>query len=178
MDGKINAPQRSLEGGGARGRKGEKGNEEWKGREGRGERGGCCGKQGLLEGVLGRQVGWQHPWLSPAPEVWDLLPTWRTTGNAKLLPAAHHGARAQLCQEPPSGWCLPMPSPAPAALMKGPNLCHGVPPAATLLVSMETPPSSPYGDSPGTHSQKKSTSLLGENSLLPCFSLKMPAEIP
>lgn len=102
-------------------------------------------------------------------------------GNAKLLPAAHHGARAPLCQEPPSGWCLSMPSSAPAVLMKGPNLCHGVPPAAALLVSMETPPSYPYGDSPGTHSQKKpskSTSLLDENSPLLCFSLKLPAEVP
>lgn len=60
----------------------------------RGEKGERCGKQGLLEGVVGRQVDWQHLWLSPAPEVWDLLPTWRTTGIAKLLPAAHHEARA------------------------------------------------------------------------------------
>lgn len=48
----------------------------------------------LLEGVVGRQMGWQYLWLSPAPEIWDLLPTWKPMGDAKLPPAAHHGARA------------------------------------------------------------------------------------
>lgn len=64
------------------------------------ERGVHWGRQGLLEGVVGRRVGWQHLQSSSAPGVWDLPPAWRTEGRARLVPATRHGARVPRLRAP------------------------------------------------------------------------------